>query len=511
METKMFNLDLFPFEDLPLELQLMVFSYCTPKDRRDNLSFVSKSWAEKLQSFTEDYQLHLYDCCVKKELEPFSVLIKSTRQYRFLKIGKDVDFLNCKIGSRLLGHLGKHVCVLEIKSPYEIKSLLDDSNPLLMFPKLNKLIVTKMSDLTGFDAFPESLEHIHVKELSMVEPTKEVEHLKKIKNLRFWTSELIKFKDEKDESSTTILSVDEKLKEILESVQSLDNIDLKLSTNLIGTPVVPIDDVIGITIKGKPKKFLTFSDLPNLKSIIQMDKPLTLIKSCFAFHEVNLFPKVEELQITWCFDLCIKCFTTFIDSFPNLKKLAFLYCSCETEQLNYICVKLPQLKHLEVDSSDNDDQLLFNEPSEFLLGNLRELHTLKMSESRIINIENWPFMPNLKKLNVACLLGTSRINLKVFSEKLPNIESFKTFWGQDHSLIEVLTQNWVNLRILNVRSCFVCEKYFASIILNCKKLRELKFYHNTDTEDFEYILFRELPYLRRFGSWYSRNIYDSRD
>uniref|UniRef100_A0A336MNR4 CSON003556 protein n=1 Tax=Culicoides sonorensis TaxID=179676 RepID=A0A336MNR4_CULSO len=482
---EMLNLDLFPFEDLPLELRLMVFEYFTLKDRRDNLSFVSKSWAENLQSFTEDYQLHLYDCYLMEEIDPYSVLIKSTRKYRFLKLGKHFTSENPELVSRLLGHLGKHLHVLDISSTDEFSSL-NESISLLMFAELKKLIVTKMSDLTKFDIFPESLEHIHVNQLSIMEQTKEVEHLKKIKNLRIWTSELINFKVEKDEfgeSSTTIFSLNVKLKEILESLQTLDNIYLKVSTNFIGTPVVQIDAVIGMEFQEQPKTFLSFSDLPNLKSIIFLYDSLHTKSPCFDNHEVNICAKVEELKIIWDYKSCIGCFTTFIDSFPNLKKLTFLCCKCENEQFKYICSKLPHLKHLEVESYI-PSQILLNE-----LEKLKDLQSLILSHT---------IMP--------------RTDFSVFCEKLPNIEFFETEGKldvDDDSFIEILTHHWKNLRTLKLYYGFFSEKDSGNIILNCKKLRTIDFGYSINVQSsWVYHLFRDIPCLRRFEETYRKHYYN---
>uniref|UniRef100_A0A336M226 CSON010611 protein n=1 Tax=Culicoides sonorensis TaxID=179676 RepID=A0A336M226_CULSO len=461
MEVKRIKLDLFPFEKLPLELQLMIFSYCTPKERRDNLSFVSKSWAENLQSFTEDYQLDLYDCYLKEEIDPFSVLFNSTRQYRFLKLGKEITSENVDLYSRLLSHLGKHVHVLEFASS-KVISILKESNFLLMFPVLKKLIVTRMFHLTKFNFFPESLEHIHVNQLSVMEQTKEVDHLKKIKNLHLWTSELINFRVGKEalsESSSTIFSLNEKLKEILESLQTLDNIYLKVSTNFIGTPVVQIDDVIGMEFQRKPKTFLSFSDLPNLKSIIFMYGSLGHPKSaCFDNHKVNICAKVEELKISWDYKKCTECFTTFIDSVPNLKKLTFLCCECENEQFKYICSKLPQLKHLEVDSY------------------------------------------------------ISRTNFKVFCEKLPNIEFFKIDKKSnvdDDSFIEILTQSWKHLRTFIITFGLFDRKEFTNIKDNCKKLRTLELSYRAFTPSLQYNLFQNMPCLRKIeDDFYRRDFYN---
>uniref|UniRef100_A0A336MSK6 CSON005917 protein n=1 Tax=Culicoides sonorensis TaxID=179676 RepID=A0A336MSK6_CULSO len=511
MEVKRIKLDIFPFEKLPLELQLMIFSYCTPKERRDNLSFVSKSWAENLQSFTEDYQLDLYDCYLKEEIDPFSVLIKSTRQYRFLKLGKHVSSENSELVSRLLSHLGKHVHVLKVASTEEILSLLKDSNPLLMFPELKKLIVKKISDLKKFDIFPESLEHIHIKELSVLEQTKEVDHLKKVKNLRFWTSKLINFKVGKDASgelSTTIFCLDEKLKEILESMQTLDNIYLTISTNLLEKAGVQIDDVIGVRFQGKPKVFPNINKLPNLRSIILSWRVFAKSElPCVGYHKLKICSKVKELKINWNNKSCIRCFTTFIVSFPNLKKLVLLHCEFKNEQFKYICSKLPHLKHLEVESSNINGKILFIEPPEYSLGNLKNLHTLNLSRTIVEQIEKWPFMPNLRDLNIEFASHIPEKNLRVFCDKVPNIEFFET--GEkpnedDASFIEILTQRWKNLRTFMLSYNRLNEREYANIQVNCKKLRKLEIVCRAFTPALQHHFFNVMPCLRKIGDHFYR-------
>uniref|UniRef100_A0A336MLQ4 CSON003555 protein n=1 Tax=Culicoides sonorensis TaxID=179676 RepID=A0A336MLQ4_CULSO len=157
-----------------------------------------------------------------------------------------------------------------------------------------------------------------------------------------------------------------------------------------------------------------------------------------------------------------------------------------------------------------DDQISFNAPSECSLGNLKELHTLELSHLKIINIEKWPFMLNLKKLKVNFPSKISRKNLEVFCEKLPNIECF-TIESKpnvdDDSFIEILTQNWKNLRTFKILYGDLSKKDFSSIKLNCKKLRALDFNYKNDTQPFELHLFRDLPCLRRLGSFHYRKHY----
>uniref|UniRef100_A0A336M4L9 CSON010611 protein n=1 Tax=Culicoides sonorensis TaxID=179676 RepID=A0A336M4L9_CULSO len=517
MDTKKFKANSFPFDSLPLELQLMVFKYLSSKDRINNLSFVSKSWAENLQFFTEDYELHLYDCYLKEETEPYSILMNPTRKYRFLKLGHQFTSENPLLVSRLLSHLGKYVHILDISSTDGFSSL-KESNSLLMFPELKKLIVTKMSDLMKFDIFPESLEHIHVNQLSVMEQTKEVDHMKKIKNLRCWTSELIQIKGGLDALveiasqfgtiSTTIFNLDEKLKELLESLQTLDNIYLKLSTNFIDTPVVQINDVIGIELKEAPKSFLKFNELPHLKSIhFRWDINQHPESPCYDNHEVQVCSNVEEIEIKWIRDrTCMGCFRTLIDSLPNLKKLILLDCKFENEHFKYVCFKLPHLKQLEVESNQIDSQILFNDQPQYLLENLRTLHTLNLSESTISNIDKWPFMPNLKKLKLAGASYMPEENLKQFCRNLPNLEFFETGDATESGdyFIENLTQHLPNLKTLRLLYLMdLTQRDFTAITSNCKKLRTLEMSSTSTYLITEYNLFKELSSLRKI-------VYDER-
>lgn len=338
----------------------MIFKYCHPTQRQE-LAFISKTWSENLQAFAEDYQLDLYNCFLRDDIDPVSLLMNTSRKYRYLHLGYSITSQSPDVTKRFLSTLGKDVQFLDLTT--DGMKLLEDPDSLMMFPQLKELTLWKIGDLARFEQFPESLEHIHTNQLSIMELTKDIEPLQKIKNLKSWTADKAQLKGGLDALiqiaaqfgtiSSSIFSLNETFQLFLESLQDLENIYLKFSNNFIGTPVVTFADVTEISLKGQPKTFTQFNEFPNLRSIdISWDRNQNATSSCFNFHQKVVCPKVEELRIDWIRDrTCMGCFRTLIDSFPNMKKLILNHCRFGNEHIKYICFKLPKLKHLEIESN----------------------------------------------------------------------------------------------------------------------------------------------------------------
>lgn len=288
--------------------------------------------------------------------------MNTTRKYRYLRLGDHVTSQSPEVTKLFLSHLGQQLQVLDISSN-DASKLLEDPDSLSMFPQLKKLTVRKLGDLTKFEKFPESLEHVHMHQLSIMEQTKEIEHLRKIKKLKLWTADSVQIKGGLDALiaiaaqfatiSSVVFDLDESLQILLESLQSLENIYLKLSTNFIGNPTVEEEDVIEILLKREPHTFSKFDEFSNLRSIhVSWDRNRQAVSSCFYMHRKVLCPTVEEVHLNFVKDrTCMGCFRFLIDSYPNLKKLVLWHCRIGNEHVKDICFKLPQLKHLEIESN----------------------------------------------------------------------------------------------------------------------------------------------------------------
>lgn len=286
--------------------------------------------------------------------------MNTTRKYRYLQLGDHVSSQSPEVTKRFLSHLGKDVQFLDISSDDAMK-LLEDPDSLLMFAQLKKLTVSRLSELTKFEKFPESLEHVHVQQLSIVENTKDIVPLCKIKNLVFLTADSVQVKAELNvlvrmaaqpctcTINPTIFNLDESLKILLESLTYLEHIQLKLRSNFIRNPTVTIEDVTGIQLKREPHTFVKFAEFHNLQWINISCLHNGFRPSCFSFHQKVLCQKVEELEIDFGNNnTCLGCFRSFIDSCPNLKKVVFSHVCLEHVYIKHICYKLPQLNHLEI-------------------------------------------------------------------------------------------------------------------------------------------------------------------
>lgn len=334
----------------------MIFSYCTSSERRE-IAFVCKEWDENLQSFAKDYELILNDCYLRDDIEPVSLLMKSSRKYRYLVLGSDATSESPEITKRLLSHLGQHVEVLDISCDHKMK-LLDDPDSLLLFPHVKQLRIKELARITQFDKFPKTLEELNVEELSDVEHTNVVDHLRKIKKLKKWTADIVKLTKaaaemapKLDESITITLTLDDSLKDVLKEILDLEKLSVGGTINLLGNSLMKIEDITEIRSSNDPKTFTRFGEFPNLISIhISWDE--NSYTSCFNYHDVVLCPKVWELVMDGVNNrTCMACFRTLSESFPKLQKLNLLKTELRNEHFKYICFKLPQLKFLGFDSS----------------------------------------------------------------------------------------------------------------------------------------------------------------
>lgn len=291
--------------------------------------------------------------------------MNSLRKYRYLCLGDQVTSESSDMTRSFLSHMGKHVQVLDISSDHAIKLLSDNPEVLSMFSQLKKVIVRKVRELGHFKSFPETLEHVHVQQLSVMEKTEDFENLRRIKNLKTLTSDTVQIEGGLDALvqiaaqfstiSTTIFSLDETLELLLKSVQDLNCIYLKCSTNFIGIPAITVEDVTALILKRVPKTFVKFNEFPNLRSIhITWDEDPYEDEHCYNFHRMSLCPKVEELKIVDnTSKTCMGCFRTLIDSLPNIRKLELINCLYDKQHVKYICFKLPQLRELEVTCTGN--------------------------------------------------------------------------------------------------------------------------------------------------------------
>lgn len=285
--------------------------------------------------------------------------MKSTRHYYSLSL-RQIHFETRLAPLELLIHLGKHVQELEMSMLGA--RFLQDPDLLLFFPKLKKLSLVDLQMLTYFERFPETLEHVHLELLSIIEWTERFEMLKLIKNLKVLTSDSVcvvpvaQFVSYRG-SRTTVFSLDEHLKDILESMQSLRHITLKCDTNFIDAPALTLDDVCGIDFQRAPTTFHQFNKFVHLRSIhILWGKDQIPPLFCFNFHQATLCPKVVELQIIGNKQqACIDCFKSLIDSCPNVEKIVLKNWGMTNQHVKHICFKLPKVKHLEVDGKTVSD------------------------------------------------------------------------------------------------------------------------------------------------------------
>ncbi|XP_063704677.1 uncharacterized protein LOC134834074 [Culicoides brevitarsis] len=474
MESKRTKMETSCFDLLPVELQQIIFGHCHPKQRRE-IALVCTNWAETLQSFAEDYQLHLHDCYLHRDIEPVSLFFNSRRKYRYLKLGENITSHHQLLTTAFLSHLGENVQCLDVS---QAMKLINASEFHLMFPQLRKLTIRKLGDL--YENCPETLEHVHVQQLSIMEKTEDMERLRKIKNLKFLTAERVQIKGGLDALvliaaqfatiSTKIFSLDEKLKEYLESVQSLENVYFKCTTNFINNPTILFEEVTELYFKRPPSSYNNLNLFPNLKVLhILWDRDIASLSSCFFMHEKIICPTVEELKMENIKERnCMACFRFMIDCFPNLKSLYLLNTVFGNDNFKHICFKLPQLKKLELESNELEPlNLVTNDQPEYLLSNLTQLESLSLPLIDVtFMLAQWPRMEKLKKV----VFGSTIQFHPKFAINTPNLEYFGISYNGGTGL-RLSTTNMPNLRVLKANCDLSMEESCRSIIENCQKLQ----------------------------------------
>lgn len=335
---------------------------------------VCKDWAEKLRHFHEDFHIHLNHCYLRNDIEPVSLLMNSTRHCHSLSLSNDIHTETTEVPNRFLSHFGKDVQDLDIR--WLDRKFLEKPNFLLFSPQLKKLTVGKLSLLSYFKWFPEKLEHVHLDRLYITDRTDKFQFLRNIKNLKLLTANMVEIKGSMQayvaiSPKFMFFALEEDLKSLVESMHHFDCIWIKCNTNFIGTPTITLDDVSGIEFQGEPSTFFAFNEFRNLRSVrISWKGNQQPVLFCFNFHRAVLCPKVVEFTMdNNKKQSCIGCFNILIDSFPNLEKIVLTNSKVTNLHVKYMCLKLPQLKHLETDGETVSDSfgICYNLKVHFLI------------------------------------------------------------------------------------------------------------------------------------------------
>lgn len=398
---------------------------------RKNIILVSKKWYDILQDkcFFNDNHLKLYNCVLKNGIPPISIFEKSTRKFYNLFLGANIKCCDPDLAKKMLIQLGSNVHCLDIipdaLEPLGCYSLKN------FFPNLKELVLNEICHVALFNTFPDELEHLHLKKLSVVlQGNRQIECLQKIPNLKKITADSVRldeyiFNSASKEKHQFLIKVDQHLQEALIKLNSSERQNLYVKFNasfLLLDEELKVDDVSGLEFSGRESfQFRELRSFQNLKSLtISWDvnsRPISSDDTCFYEHESIFLPNIQELKLNWMkWRNCIRCFHSMIYSFPNLKKLIIYHNEITDEHVKFVCCKLPNLEHLEVESNQISNDIIIGNNKEFLLGNLSKLVVLNLSEAHRINgegLENIPLMPCLKKIELGTVQQVSKVKILI--------------------------------------------------------------------------------------------------
>lgn len=234
---------------------------------------------------------------------------------------------------------------------------------------------------------------------------------------------------------------------------------------------------------------------------------------CFNFHNVQPMRNIHALYLRnySLKGFCRHCYSTILDSMPNLNELLIEIHGFGAAMMNELLTKNPRLKILHLQCNLLDPELFFppKNPLQPWLASLTNLEELELpfgwfEEKMLLT---WPSMPKLKKLNLSYFKRSTENFVKLLqllTVQCPNIVSFTI--GEDDLCNDDLlpiVQGWPEIKYLNfiVTGTGFNHVGMKTIAVSCKKLRRLSFnadpnlFHEHNLE-WQHLLYQSIPMLQ---------------
>lgn len=510
-----------------------------PSDRRV-ASECSKRFLEiwLRDEFIEDRRLVFNQCVFDPAHEPCSILMESNRKYHHIVINNHSYGTNIsdKHISEMWKKLGESVTTIEIGRSYHFSSFSWEK-----LPKLKTIKVASMSQLGNFIDLPYSLDKLVIGEINedddngfdedddqnnglddldlssdtIIEVNSiylsndaydfiRIQNLQKLGIDEVWASEFEKLQSK----SLKFLDLQPSLEEnegtekyfdnFEERFPSLEHLRLRMfkilpHTNWPCLKELKVDEV--------PQKELerlkTFENLETLEIQLNYEidydddfsdsepepKEATGEIQCFFVHEPYLNKNLKTLKISFYpvepDRTCITCFKVMTETFPKLENLVCEF-SISNEHLKHLQANSPKLKCLSIQSEGSQTTLSFE--------NFPNLSELTLSQHVRPDLEIWPLMPQLRKLDVR-FDNLNNSTVKTF-EKVPALEELKFYCHKmdddHHRLIETMMRPLKRLKSLD----FTCNRVNTlnpnivdTIATYCIYLRHIHFRNNFKGEN----------------------------
>lgn len=398
---------------------ITIFEYLLPPDRRI-ASQVCKRFLEiwLRDKFIYDRYLKFSECLLDPKREPYTVLLKSQRIYKFIWF-HEIKIPPGKKLEKLWRKLGEHVTKIQVSS-----CNVPDEAFWKMFPELEHLVLDGAIDGHYFDVLPHSLKKISLYCISPVEEllttldekylmrrssdvildfdridnySLSIDFIRKysnnIESLKIYGSELLEFPDTKFSSLKTLIleleDVDEgEQRKILDNLEEkfpkLATLDLRLANNLPHKDWKYLEHIE--IIDPSSVEISRLGQFKNVESFCVESET-----RCFFTHEPILNKKIKDVQIFSVrnVNLCLECFKTMTESLPNLETLHSASFNTSTH-MAILAINSPKLNIFSVNQMLSYDRLSF--------GNFTNLVQLHLNGSIAPSFSSWPVMPFLRTL-----------------------------------------------------------------------------------------------------------------
>lgn len=321
-------------------------------------------------------------------------------------------------------------------------------NFLKHFPQLTELCIKYTHDLDTIKYYPVNLKCLNIQYFHSDPSEKFLENIQKIRTLKVLKANEISMSRKTDVKSFVKLDATLSL-ELKKFLSTEWNSDMSICTeaNLLTQESLQIADVTGILIEPINKwNFESFDGLVKFLNlqIIRISLHDGHGDRCLFPHAKFTLPSVKEVCLEGQMGkvFCDTCFLNLIQMCPNVTSMILK----ETFNVNSVHKVLTNFCHLETFRCKS-----FRLHEKLEAEKFSKLETLEMTLSWD-EVENWPEMPQLKKLVVAVRLQTKIVPFANFLKKCPNLTSFKisSFEAGGLSALYVVSQIIAKSKFRNV-------------------------------------------------------------